>query len=277
MRKKSPNNIFTEKDMYTIQNKDGSRNLKLEKGLSELETRFSTIRDQKFKRRVSLTNEELFVLCAFVAAMHARTKARREHHAAIWNRVLGQRNRLAEKISKMSAEERKKIRPEPRGLLPRVTIPPDKIEQWAKTPLQSWLMAEVTTLTPILSQLDLLLLETGDQTGFITSDNPCVWFDPKWHTRPPFYQSPSLMYETIEITFPLSPQFMLLFNRKGSRGHIRVGQKALDEFNKRTRFLAHEHFIVNSNVKRAEWFDAGVEPEDSWEKQHKADSDVHDD
>lgn len=269
VRKKSPANIFSETDMYTIENPDGSRNLTLEHGLHELETRFSIIRDRKINRKKPLTREEHIVLCAFVAAMHARTKARREHHAKIWNQVRGQMEQISEKMKTLTPEERQKIRPEPRGIHDRPTISYEKVKEMSEKPLQSWLTAEVKALTPILSKIDLLLLETSDATGFITSDNPCVWFDPEAYKRPPFYQTPALMYETIEITLPLSPQYILLFNRKGHNGHLRINNNALNEFNRRIRFHVHEYFIVNSNVKKEIWFDPGVEPDDSWRKKHQ--------
>src|ERR1051325_183217 len=166
VRKKSPDNIFSETDMYTIENPDGSRNLTLEHGLHELETRFSTIRDRKIKRKKPLTPEEHIILCAFVAAMHARTKARREHHAKIWNQVRGQMEQVSERMKTLTPEERQKIRPEPRGIYDRPTISYEKVKEMSEKPLQSWLNAEVRALTPMLSKIDLLLLETPDATGF---------------------------------------------------------------------------------------------------------------
>lgn len=43
-RKKSPKKLFTDTDMYTVRGVDGSRDLTLEHGLSELESDFATIR-----------------------------------------------------------------------------------------------------------------------------------------------------------------------------------------------------------------------------------------
>lgn len=197
-RKKSPKNIFNETDMYTVRNTDGSRDLTLEEGLQELETRFTIVRGTVTERK-PLTPEDHFLLCAFTAAMHARTKARREHHSKIWNQVLQQRARLDAKVKDLTPEQRRRMRPEPKGIHGSIRIPPEKIDEWAKRPLQSWLNAELGTLAPILSTLDLVVFETTDATGFITSDNPCVWLDPEACKRTPFYQTPALMYETIEI------------------------------------------------------------------------------
>src|SRR5450755_976605 len=44
--KKSPENLFKETDAYTISMPDGTRNLELEDGLSQLESDFAKIRDK---------------------------------------------------------------------------------------------------------------------------------------------------------------------------------------------------------------------------------------
>ena len=43
-RKKAPSNIFKETDFYTIEKTDGTRDLRLEHGLSGLESNFANIR-----------------------------------------------------------------------------------------------------------------------------------------------------------------------------------------------------------------------------------------
>jgi hypothetical protein len=262
VRKKSPSNIFSETDMYTVPSNDGGRDLTIEEGLQQLETHFSIVRDKVIERK-PLTPEQHLILGTFTAAMHARTKARREHHSRIWNQVLQQGERLAAKGKNAPLETRRRTPAKPKSIHRRLRIPPEKIDEWVKRPLQSWLAAEVATLTPVLLTLDLVLLETIGGTGFITSDNPCVWFDPEAYKRTPFYQTPSLIYDTIEITLPLSPQHMLLFNRKGHNGRVSLSDSSVDELNRRTRFFTDEYFVVNSNIKKAIWFDRGLKPSDS--------------
>ena len=85
---KAPHNILYETDTYTIKSADGSRDLKLERGLCELESRFVHVRDKKICKEKPLGQEEHFYLCAFMAAMLARTKAQREHHKEQWGGLL---------------------------------------------------------------------------------------------------------------------------------------------------------------------------------------------
>jgi hypothetical protein len=146
----------------------------------------------------------------------------------------------------------------------------EDVKALTEKPLQNSMVAFIEAEAPLLSRLDLAMF-TSDQDAFITSDAPCVWFDPEGYKRPPFYQAPALMYESIEITFPISPRQILLLNRCGATGYFPAFAKLVDEFNRRTRFRCSEFFVNNRNEARATWFDPGVEPEDSWRKQHASD------
>lgn len=84
VKNKAPENIFHENNMYTIERADGKRNLVLEHGLNQLETKFTEIRNLKFDCKQPLTDEEHLMICAFTAALQARTKATREHHRRQW-------------------------------------------------------------------------------------------------------------------------------------------------------------------------------------------------
>jgi Protein of unknown function (DUF4238) len=70
-RRRAPSNIFKETDFYTIENADGTRDLRLEHGLSGLESRFAQIRRDKLDQRLPLEDEERTCLALFVAAAHS--------------------------------------------------------------------------------------------------------------------------------------------------------------------------------------------------------------
>jgi hypothetical protein len=136
----------------------------------------------------------------------------------------------------------------------------------AERPLQTMLAATIKAEVPQLAQLDLLVLTTNDEVGFITSDNPCSWVDPEIHKRPPFYQTVGLAYPSIEISLPVSPRQAILLQRQGGTGHCVAPDRLVDEINRRTRAYCTEYFVVNTKTTRPIWFDIGVEPEDSWRK-----------
>ena len=140
----------------------------------------------------------------------------------------------------------------------------------AEHPLQNLLFPQIFATIPLLIKLDFCVLEADSQTGFITSDNPCVWYDPEGYKRHPHYRAPALMYPSIEITMPISPKQLILLNRKSINGNIKIDENKVDEFNRRTRFNCYHYFVVNSKIKKSHWFWKGVEPNDSWEKLNKS-------
>ena len=269
VKKRAPNNIFYENNMYTIEQPDGKKNLVLEHGLSGLEQRFVRIRNNKIAKGKSLNQEEHIILCAFIAAMHGRTKAQRDHFQDQWGKLLTRMDEMTEFINKASPEEADKFMQafEPIGQQKEGnTLSYEAVKELATHPIQTMLWSIIQAETPLLIKLDMAILETSESQGFITSDTPCVWFDPESCKRPPLYQAPALAFPTTEIRFPISPNQMILLNQKGFRRRILVPLKIVDELNRITRFSADEHFVVNQNVKKDFWFDPGIEPEDSWRK-----------
>jgi hypothetical protein len=266
-RRKAPDNIFHETDLYTIHGPDATRDLRLEHGLAGLESEFVAIRDTTLARRQALDVREHVLLCAFLAAQHARTPRQRDHLAEQWGRVLEKADRMREWAKTATPEQKQTAagigRPD-RGR----SLTYDQVKAMAEKPLQTTLPTMIQAETPLLARLNLAVLTTSDPQGFITSDSPCVWFDPEGYKRAPFFQAPALMYPSIEITLPVSPGQMVLLNRQGLTGYLPVPESVLDDRNRRTRFHCGEHFVTNTNATRPIWFDRGTEPEDSWRKQH---------
>lgn len=143
----------------------------------------------------------------------------------------------------------------------------EQVKEMVKDPVKTLLRPMINAEAPLLANLDLSILCTKSNPGFITSDSPCVWYDTKGYTRPPLMQGPALMYDTIEITFPVSPSECILLNRQGITGYHDITEDAVRDMNRRTRFHSSEYFVVNHNFTDDIWFDTGVTPEDSWENQ----------
>lgn len=260
LRKKSPKNIFYENDMYTVINPDGSRNLIFEELLGQLETQFTEIR-KKLEQREKLETHEHFTLCHFVAAMDGRTKAKREHTAKNWVKVVEMMDKMRE-VSKTFTPEQKKqsqriANIENHSGAKDSSMSEEDVRQIIAQPMQTMLPNNVLGLTPLLFKMDLVLAETKNPIGFITSDNPCVWIDPEAHKRPQGFQFPALIYETTEIRFPISPKQMLIFTNKFhilNNSYVPINEEFLNDANRITRFHSHEFFVVNSNTKKDYWF-----------------------
>lgn len=112
---------------------------------------------------------------------------------------------------------------------------------------------------------------TEKTPGFITDDEPVVWFDPEAYKRPPLYRAPALMYESVEITMPISPTRMMFLGRKNhiwpqymNLDEIDLDDILLDDLNRRTCRFAREKVVVSRNEFRPVWAEYGELPPDAW-------------
>jgi hypothetical protein len=265
-RRKAPKNIFWETDMYTS-HQGGERDLRLEHLLWRLEDAYVRLLRKTLAAGEPLTDAEHRLLCMYIAAAHARTPRRREHWRGQWERPLEMMDELAARMKDATVEQKRAM-----GRIPSLSNGPtfshEQVRAIVAQPMQSLLVPEIRTIGPLLAKLDFAVLQTDDEVGFITSDHPCVWYDAESYKRAPLYRAPALMYETIEITFPISPSQCILLNRIGLEGYCKAGSLALDTINRRTRFMADEHFVIRKNKTNPVWFEEQEEPEDSWDKTH---------
>ncbi|MBN1461351.1 MAG: DUF4238 domain-containing protein [Armatimonadetes bacterium] len=65
-----------------------------------------------------------------------------------------------------------------------------------------------------LSKVPYIILETSDPIGFITSDNPVVWFDPAAYQPNPPFGAGGMISPTMETNLPLSPRQLLVFGNR---------------------------------------------------------------
>ncbi len=274
---KAPRNIFWENELYTIHRGDGERDLTLEHGLMGLEDSFAKIRRERLVKRIDPSPEERAYILLFIAAMQVRTVSQRDHMKNQWGEALKMMDSLAEQVSGMTKEEKKKFA----AMQPMTSsgsgksLSHEQVRNLAQKPLQHTMFPMIISQTKIFSQMHMAIIGTTVEPGFITSDSPCVWFDPEAYKRPPFYRAVGLGYETVEITLPVSPkQAILLSWNEKYEGYMELNyEKIIEELNRQTRFQCDEYFVVNKNVKKDIWFDPGVEPEDSWEKMQQKQKD----
>jgi hypothetical protein len=115
-----------------------------------------------------------------------------------------------------------------------------------------------------------------------------VWFNPEAYKFPPFFRSPGLAQERIEITLPLSPKYFAVFswtrwNEKMSFSQAEINKlgdcvpitdRIVTEMNRRTCGHSYKFFVTQSQAIDPKWLDPGEEPEDSWEKTHGRKTDL---
>jgi hypothetical protein len=260
VKNKAPSNVFHQTDMYTI-NIEGERDLSIETSLSILESEFSRVRRDTIESREVITPYDRLVLCAFTSAMYSRTLGSKDRWKPFWDEV-AQKSRMIAKWSESATPEQRAaigpMLPVDRNNASVMTI--GEIEELAEDPVKSLLPAHLATLPPLLFKIDLVIIETSTAPGFITSDDPCVWFDPELHKRE-YPRGPALISPSIEIHLPVSPKFCLLFNRRGENGYLQlanygptVDSGVVAEANWRTRKKSRDYIVSNQSKVYWDWF-----------------------
>ncbi len=272
-RRKSPENIFSETDFYTVMEDDGTRNVRIEKSLSALESEFAKIRKRLAREEEITSVKDRLDLLTFVAAMSARTRAKRDHHRNQFGKVKEKMEMMINHYDRSTPAERRALVNHPGNQIGEGSEPGGSYEDIVavvENPMRFTLGVTIDVMLPILTKMKLAVIGTDDPLGFITSDDPCVLIDTEAHKVPPFFRhSPGLVKQSVELTLPLSPrQILVLSWVAGVEGYLKTDQRGVDELNRRTIARAHEQYVACRNETRDVWFEKRPEPEDSWEKTH---------
>jgi hypothetical protein len=249
-QRRAPKNIFAEADFYTQHLPDGQRDLSLEHSLETLEGKFCQIRDTRIANRERLKPEEKVFLCAFMDAMHFRTRVQRDAFQKQWGHAHRVAEDLKQKLSAMTPKQRQEHRQprflgETRG--PSLTI--DDIKRLANKPIQHMLLPIIKADLPVLTQMNLCIFTNEDDVGFITSDHPCVWYDPNGGRRPT-----TLRARTVEVTMPVSPNSLALLCWEKVPNYTNLTLLGVDDANALRQRACDEYFVVRRNATKSVWF-----------------------
>lgn len=254
-RRKAPSNIFHETDMYTIHGPDGTRDLRLEHGLSQLEGDFVTLRRDKLEKLEQLDDREEMLLAVFVAAMKSRSRRQRDHERSQWQRIKDLGDRIRKSMLSKSPEERARIGSLGAPPKPEPTLSADDVARLAESPLQETMVASIQTRTSMLLEMDVAIICTDDDLGFISSDAPCVLFDPEARSRPFPYNVTGMSWPRAELTLPISPRLLVAYNRQGLTGYQNAASlSVVDTLNQHRVFNAEKEIVCRRNTTRPSWF-----------------------
>jgi len=253
VKRKSPKNIFYKNDFYTIYDDDGSRILDVEHGLSGIENRFAAIRDKKINKGKLLSRVEMDYILYFVAAMNNRTVASRNHFEGEWKKVIDLGDKLKEEILKIPFEKRQNMT-FPGSISEGKSRSLTEMKEIRDNPVEQLMLPRIRVEFQQYRKMHASFFITEDDVGFITSDNPCVWFDPDSYKRPAMYQSLGLGYPNIEVTMPISPKVTIIISHHKLPLYIHVEKASVDSMNRKTRFNAKEYYIVNQEHNNKFWF-----------------------
>jgi hypothetical protein len=245
--KRAPRNAFTEVDRYTIRTQDRNKSLRVEqKTLGATEDAFVRILSKLEKREPLNANENLD-LCAFATAMFARSKRQGDHFTEFFRTVHKQVESL----------ERKRGAPPGASLETRIH---------AESGPASTVTMFMLSWPFLFLRMNMSILCTESEEGFITSDRPFVMNNPDAHKLPPVLRYPAPGRDPkIEISLPLTPNRLLLISHIYSSGYRNVTQTGVDELNARVRFGCDEYFVSHKGIVKECWFVPVQQPDDRWE------------
>lgn len=234
-----------ETDRYTIKSSTGERSLRVEDTLSHIETKFVAIREQ-LEARHRISSEDHFLICAFVAAMCSRTKRAGDQWMKLFETVRSQASRLAQAHGSQ--------------------LDWPRLDDAVRNANARIVDATLSVLTPMLFHLRAGVYYAEDRGAFITSDDPCVRYDPDSFRKPPAHRSSSLSCPNVRILLPLSPKSLLLFGYdENYAGYRRCDEQFIDEVNRLTRFSSNKYFVTHDGRTNSAWFEERGLPADAWE------------
>ena len=250
--------IFSAKDFYTVRAADGHRDLVLEHGLSQLESRYAVLRRDKLDLRLPLSDRDRMTLAAFVAAMFARTKSRQEFIREQWRGPLDLMEKVAEQMRNAPLEERQQ--------LGRLLAPPpgeekrgiglNEVRKIVEQPVQSFLAPEIAAVAPMLARMPFAIVDAPASSEFITSDAPCVCSTRSFEGVPRV-QCWRAISATIEVSMPLSLRQYVVYGHKirfsGRYLPLRSEDAVVDQINMRTYAYADENVVASRDFVDPLW------------------------
>lgn len=233
---------FTQEDFYTVYDENGERDLAIEHALDKVEVKFNWIRDNKLLKNELLDVQEHREVCLFIATMHSRTVSRIEHFSNMFKPLQEKFESMMEFAKTASKDELKRMALSASDNSSKISS--EELNQIVEHPLENVMVPVVDELANELLDLEFAVFCTKDSIGFITSDNPCVWYDSVIQN----FQSPGLNSESIEIILPVSPSHCILLNKK-IKGYIDVDTNpdTINQINQLIVEHSENKLISNSN------------------------------
>lgn len=236
IRRKSPKSLFSEEDFYTVYDSDGNRILELEHKLRDIEDKFISLRDNKLQTHQALIPEDRQTIALFVSTMFSRTKRQKEESQQLWQEYLEFIDSLPNKFSSQ---------------IKRTKEYQDVLDWHSEQPMPFHMFHFVRMTAPYLFLLNCAIFGTNQKQGFITSDNPCFWFDPAVYASP----SPPTFFgvgsPTLNVILPISPTQYISLQRNGPDGYFdlssdpKTEKDLIDNINGLTATNCDNFIVVN--------------------------------
>ena len=266
-KKRAPKKLFTLPDFYKDRRgKNDNDPMWLETGLSKIESEFIRVRDTVIVAGKALSEEDQAILTTYVGLSFVRTPKYLEFAAEPWRHTVRIMDDMRESFARLPPGSRPSPIVPLGGRDPSQEISEEAAREAASHPNQTLIAPLVKVQARILAKMRCMLLMTGQEPGFITSDSPCVHFNRQDFERPSFYQS-GMVSPSHEVTFPIIPGCLAFYGwsskeeHNGTCGYADAPDEVVAEMNWRTRAFCHDKFVVRRDCTRDHWFDHGVRAE----------------
>lgn len=236
VEKKGITKTFTQTHLYTFEF-SGEKDFSMEHSLSTIEDKYAYVFRHKIKQKKPLTEREHAYLCAFVAAQMQRTPRFGRNQENFVQQLIDHGTQIA--------------------LVHGVTDSP-QVRQWQeykKDAHKLMMLDGIPYVANILMQMSVafLCIKNPAKHWFITSDDPCVFFNPdlQWQR---FY-GPGFGQQNVQLTLALSPEITVMFTWANFRGYSYVsGSNVESMLNRMTRAHSDKEFISPFSKKKWIWF-----------------------
>lgn len=233
--RKAPKNVFSGTDFYTVYDENGSRNIELEHELKKIEDDFLYVRD-KLRDHQLITDDNLRALASFVVTAFARTKFQKGDQGEIWEELLDIYKSIGIQKDNPDLYE--------------------QVEKLREQPMHYFLFNFIRITLPVLVRMNLTIIETSREPGFITSDNPVLWIDPSILLSNHPLTFFGLGSPTLEILMPISPYQIVIFSWTERKKYILDNSepRMVNEINKMIVGFSEENVIIHHNKPNLSWF-----------------------
>ncbi|MFA6560803.1 MAG: DUF4238 domain-containing protein [Verrucomicrobiia bacterium] len=237
-KNKSPRNLFVATEFYTVQRNDGIRDLTIENAFSDIENQFCKTVRPKLEKQDTLDLDERRDLCLFAAALFLRTRSQKTNWEDGWSKV-DLMVRLFEKQH---------------GLQPGLSL---QTAQAAEHGHKMFIVAGLEEAANYIYRMEHAFFIPDDNSFFITSDQPCVLFNPKMKDWPPLYRSVGFGQKHVEVTLPITPKLLFCATWQKMSGYTKCPAENIDLLNQTTRWHCARYFVSPSRESKPIWFENG--------------------
>ncbi len=207
----------------------------IEETLAKSEGAFVNLIEHKVEKHYDVDRKDKANLCVFAAAMFSRVDSQSRIFVSFLQEI-------HENVRRMEEEHNA----EPRTCLETAAMLENARPKYVATSLQM--------LAEMYYGMSMGIFVAPATDHFITSDSPTVWYNPEAYKWPPFWRSPGLAQEKVEVTMPLTPKYALYLSHNDKiSGYRQLPARLVQEVNRRTRFHCDQWFISWRGEVRQEW------------------------